>query len=91
MKTRILVVDDDRNIVELIKLYLEKERFQVYEAYQGEEALKLFYSLTPDLVILDIMMPKLDGWEVCKQIRKVSSIPVIMLSARGETFDKVLG
>lgn len=91
MKTKILVVDDDPNIVELIRLYLEKEMFDVRESYQGEEAIKLFYSWTPDLVILDIMMPKLDGWEVCKQIRKVSSIPVIMLSARGETFDKVLG
>lgn len=91
MKAKILVVDDDRNIVELIRLYLEKEMFYVRESYQGEEALELFYSWTPDLVILDIMMPKLDGWEVCKQIRKVSSIPVIMLSARGETFDKVLG
>jgi len=91
MKTKILVVDDDRNIVELIRLYLEKEMFCVKESYQGEEALELFYSWTPDLVILDIMMPKMDGWEVCKQIRKVSNIPVIMLSARGETFDKVLG
>ncbi|MEL7563668.1 MAG: response regulator transcription factor [Dehalobacterium sp.] len=91
MKTKILVVDDDHNIVELIRLYLEKEMFCVRESYQGEEALELFYAWTPDLVILDIMMPRLDGWEVCKQIRKVSNIPVIMLSARGETFDKVLG
>ena len=91
MKTKILVVDDDRNIVDLIRLYLEKEMLEVRGAYHGEEALELFYSWTPDLVILDLMMPKMDGWEVCKQIRKVSSIPVIMLSARGETFDKVLG
>jgi len=91
VKTKILVVDDDRNIVDLIRLYLEKEMLEVRGAYHGEEALELFYSWTPDLVILDLMMPKMDGWEVCKQIRKVSSIPVIMLSARGETFDKVLG
>jgi len=91
MKAKILVVDDDRNIVDLIRLYLEKEMLEVRGAYHGEEALELFYSWTPDLVILDLMMPKMDGWEVCKQIRKVSGIPVIMLSARGETFDKVLG
>lgn len=91
MKTKILVVDDDPNIVDLIRLYLEKEMFEVQKAYHGEEALALFYAWTPDLVILDIMMPRLDGWEVCKQIRKVSAVPVIMLSARGETFDKVLG
>lgn len=91
MRTRILVVDDDRNIVDLIGLYLEKEMFEVKVAYNGKDALEEFYAHIPDLVILDIMMPKVDGWEVCKQIRKVSNIPVIMLSARGETFDKVLG
>lgn len=91
MEGKILVVDDDRNIVDLIRLYLEKEGLLIQAAYQGEEALSLFYSWTPDLVLLDIMMPKVDGWEVLRAIRKVSSIPVIMLSARGETFDKVLG
>ncbi|MGI6679006.1 MAG: response regulator transcription factor [Dehalobacterium sp.] len=91
MEGKILVVDDDPHIVDLIRLYLEKEGFTLQAAYQGEAALERFYSWTPDLVLLDIMMPKMDGWEVCKAIRKVSDIPVIMLSARGETFDKVLG
>lgn len=91
MKNKILIVDDDYNIADLIRLYLEKEMFEVMTAYNGRSALDAFYTWTPDLVILDIMLPELDGWEVCKQIRKVSSIPVIMLTARGETFDKVLG
>lgn len=91
MRSKILIVDDDPNIVDLIRLYLEKEMFEVKAAYNGKDALEKFYSHTPHLVILDIMMPQVDGWEVCKQIRKVSNIPVIMLSARGETFDKVLG
>ncbi|ATW23700.1 response regulator transcription factor [Candidatus Formimonas warabiya] len=91
MKAKILVVDDDPNIVDLVRIYLEKEMFDVKTAYHGEGAMELFYSWTPDLVLLDIMMPQMNGWEVCTQIRKVSRIPVIMLSARGETFDKVLG
>jgi len=91
MKGRILVVDDDRNIADLIRLYLEKEMFEVKTAHSGRTALDEFRLWTPDLVILDIMLPEIDGYEICKQIRKVSSIPVIMLTARGETFDKVLG
>jgi DNA-binding response OmpR family regulator len=91
MKGRILVVDDDCNIADLIRLYLEKEMFEVKTVYSGKAALETFYSWTPDMVILDIMLPELDGYEICKQIRKVSRIPVIMLTARGETFDKVLG
>ena len=91
MKGRILVVDDDRNIADLIRLYLEKEMYEVNTAYTGRSALETFSSWAPDLVILDIMLPEIDGYEICKQIRKVSSIPIIMLTARGETFDKVLG
>jgi len=91
MRKKILVVDDDANIADLIRLYLEKETFQVMTVHQGKKALELFYSWTPDLIILDIMMPQMDGWEVCREVRRVSSIPVIMLTARGETVDKVLG
>ncbi len=90
MKTKILAVDDDPNILDLVKLYLEKEGHEVRIADRGGDALEAFYAWTPDLVVLDVMMPGIDGWEVCRQIRKVSAIPVIMLSARGETFDKVL-
>ncbi|MDD4504501.1 MAG: response regulator transcription factor [Clostridiaceae bacterium] len=91
MKERILVVDDDYNIADLIRLYLEKEMYEVKTIYSGKAALDEFHSWTPDLIILDIMLPEIDGYELCKQIRKVSSIPIIMLTARGETFDKVLG
>lgn len=88
---RILVVDDDKNICEIIRLYLEKEGFLVSIANDGEEALKMFRETTPSVVVLDVMMPKMDGFQVCREIRRVSSIPVIMLTAKGETFDKVLG
>ena len=88
---RILVVDDDKNICEIIRLYLEKEGFQVVIANDGQEALNLFKETTPSVVVLDVMMPKMDGFQVCREIRRVSSIPVIMLTAKGETFDKVLG
>lgn len=88
---RILVVDDDRNICEIIRLYLEKEGFEVTIANDGETALKIFRETTPSVVVLDVMMPKMDGFQVCREIRRVSSIPVIMLTAKGETFDKVLG
>ena len=91
MKYKILVVDDDQNIAELIRLYLEKEMFDVKIAYDGKKALDIFYQWTPDLVILDIMIPYMDGYEVCKQIRKTGNIPIIMLTARGEVIDKVLG
>jgi DNA-binding response OmpR family regulator len=91
MKGRILVIDDDINIADLIRLYLEKEMFEVQTVYSGKGALEVFHSWTPDLVILDIMLPEIDGYEICKQIRKVSRIPIIMLTARGEIFDKVLG
>ena len=87
----ILVVDDDRNICELIRLYLEKEGFSVALAYDGQSALNLFKESTPSVVILDVMLPKMDGFQVCREIRRISNIPIIMLTAKGETFDKVLG
>ena len=88
---KILVADDDQNICELIRLYLEKENFAVVLAHDGEEAVAKFMTESPDLVLLDIMMPKLDGWQVCRQIRAKSECPIIMLTAKSETFDKVLG
>ena len=88
---RILVVDDDRNICELIRLYLEKEGFSVTLAYDGQAALSLFKESTPSIVLLDVMLPKMDGFQVCREIRRISNIPIIMLTAKGETFDKVLG
>ena len=91
MPKNILVIDDDKNICEVIKLYLQKEGYKVTVAYDGQAGLDEFLRETPELVVLDIMMPKKDGWEVLKQIRKTSSVPVIMLTAKGETFDKVLG
>ncbi len=90
-KAKVLVVDDDYNIADLIRMYLEKEQYEIKVAYGGKSALDIYYSWTPDLILLDLMLPEIDGWEVCKQIRKTSSIPIIMLTARGETFDKVLG
>ena len=90
MKAKILVVDDDPNIADLVRLYLEKESYDVKTAEDGKKGLDLFYKWTPDLLVLDVMMPQTDGWEVARQVRKVSTVPIIMLSARGETFDKVL-
>ena len=88
---KILVADDDKNIAELLRLYLEKEGFSVVIAGDGEEAVMKFAPENPDLVLLDIMMPKLDGWQVLREIRKKSNCPIIMITAKGETFDKVLG
>lgn len=90
-ETKILVVDDDYNICELIRLYLEKEGFGVILAHDGKVALEKFKNEMPSLVLLDIMIPEMDGWQVCREIRRVSNIPIIMLTAKGETFDKVLG
>lgn len=90
-KTRILVVDDDVNICELIRLYLEKEGYDVQTVYNGRSGIEAFGEYTPSIVILDIMLPGIDGWQVCRELRKVSNIPIIMLTAKGETFDKVLG
>ena len=88
---KILVVDDDLNICELLRLYIEKEGFSVVTANDGMEALKLFEKENPELIMLDIMLPGLDGWQVCREIRKTSQCPIIMLTAKGEVFDKVLG
>lgn len=88
---KILVVDDDRNICELLRLYLEKEGFEVVLAYDGRQALEAFDKQPPDMILLDIMLPELDGWQVCREIRKKSQCPIIMLTAKGEVFDKVLG
>ncbi len=88
---KILVVDDDKNICELLRLYLEKEGYNVVLAFDGKEGLDKFSSQSPDLILLDVMMPNMDGWQVCREIRKTSSCPIIMLTAKGETIDKVLG
>ena len=90
-KQRILLVDDDPNISHLVRLYLEKEGFAVTEAARGDTALESFRKETPSLVLLDVMLPGLDGLQVLKEIRKTSKAPVIMLTAKDETFDKVLG
>lgn len=88
--SKVLVVDDDLNIVKLIKLYLEKEDYTVCTAQNGVEALEVYKREDPSIIILDIMMPELDGNSVCREIRKTSDVPIIMLTAKGETFDKVL-
>lgn len=88
---KILVVDDDQNICELLRLYLEKDGFETVVANDGGQALQLAQIHNPDLILLDIMLPVLDGWQVCREIRKTSNVPIIMLTAKGETFDKVLG
>ena len=88
---KILIVDDDTNICELLRLYIEKEGFTAFIANDGEAALKMFDAAEPDLVLLDIMLPGLDGWQVCREIRKKSACPIIMLTAKGEVFDRVLG
>ena len=91
MKNRVLIVDDEKNICELIRLYVEKEGFETLTAYDGGEAVKKFREGSPDIVLLDIMLPQKDGWQVCREIRSESDVPIIMLTAKGEVFDKVLG
>lgn len=90
-KQKILIVDDDENIAELISLYLTKECFETLTVNDGKSAVNEFSTFSPDLVLLDIMLPGMDGYDVCREIRKSSKIPIIMLSAKGEVFDKVLG
>lgn len=90
-KQKILIVDDDNNIAELVALYLTKECFETKIVNDGEQALKEFQAFHPNLILLDLMLPGIDGYQVCREIRHVSDIPIIMLSAKGETFDKVLG
>ena len=91
MATSVLVVEDDRNIAELLQLYLEKEGYAVTVAYDGGEGVAKFRSVKPDLVLLDVMMPVMNGWEVCRTIRSESQTPIIMLTAKGETEDKIQG
>ncbi len=90
-KQKMLIVDDDENIAELISLYLVKECFDTQIVHDGEAALAAFESYAPNLILLDLMLPGIDGYQVCREVRSRSNVPVIMLSAKGETFDKVLG
>ncbi|MFI3231354.1 MAG: response regulator transcription factor, partial [bacterium] len=90
-KLKILIVDDDEHICELISLYLNKEGYETKESYNGRRSIQDFTMFSPHLVLLDIMLPEMDGYQVCREIRKISSVPIIMLTAKGEIFDKVLG
>ena len=87
---KIMIVDDDTNICELLRLYIEKGGYETVIANTGVQAIKKFETEKPDLILLDIMLPELDGWQVCREIRKTSETPIIMLTAKGEVFDKVL-
>ena len=91
MAHKVLIVEDDSNIAELLHLYLEKEGFETSVANDGGKGVELFHSFQPDLVLLDIMLPVMDGWAVCRKIRETSSVPIIMLTAKGETTDRVSG
>ena len=91
MDKKILVVDDERPIVEILKINLQKEGYVVFEAFDGEDAVNKAMMINPDLILLDVMLPKLDGFSVCKKIREKSSVPILMLTAREEELDKVLG
>lgn len=90
-KQKILVVDDDKHIAELISLYMMKEGYETREIYDGKEAAAAVEDFQPDLILLDLMLPGMDGYQVCTEVRKTSHVPIIMLTAKGETFDKVLG
>lgn len=90
-KQRVLIVDDDANIAELISLYLTKECYETLIVYDGEEALRVFKEFHPNIILLDLMLPGIDGYQVCRELRTTSQVPIIMLSAKGEIFDKVLG
>ena len=90
-KQKILIVDDDNNIAELISLYLTKECFECQIVNDGEAALNMLDTFQPDLILLDLMLPGMDGYQVCREVRHKSNLPIIMLSAKGEIFDKVLG
>lgn len=91
MGTKILVIDDDANICEMLRVFLENEDYEVKTANDGAEGVNFFKMYEPDLVLLDIMLPKKDGWQVCREIREISNKPIIMITAKGEVFDKVLG
>lgn len=88
---KVLIVDDDKNICDLLRVYLEKEGYSTIISNEGNKAMVKFNSLNPDIVLLDIMLPGMDGWQICKEIRKASDTPIIMLTAKSEIFDKVLG
>lgn len=90
-KMKILIVDDDEHIAELLSLYLNKEGYETKEIYSGKNIISEINSFNPNMILLDVMLPEIDGYEICKEIRKFSKVPVIMLTAKGETFDKVLG
>ncbi|MGL4738766.1 MAG: response regulator [Cellulosilyticaceae bacterium] len=90
-KTKILIVDDDQNIAELISLYLQKEGYDTKEVYSGKQGVDTFEAYQPDLILLDVMLPEMDGYDVCKAIRRTSKTPIIMLTAKCDVFDKVLG
>src|SRR5689334_20985658 len=87
----VLVVDDERNIIELLKLLLTREGFNVETAYTGTEALRKWNTVKPSMIVLDLMLPEVEGWEVCRRIRRDSDVPIIMLTARGEDVDKIVG
>ena len=91
MAATILVVDDERNIVQLVRLYLSKEGFRVESASSGREALEKVQPVRPDLVLLDLMLPEMDGWEVCRRLRKQGDLPIIMVTARDDHVDKIVG
>lgn len=91
MSKKILIVEDDGNIRELLRLYLEREGYEITEAANGEEGVAQWRKVNPDMILLDVMMPVMDGWQVCKIIRAESKVPIIILTAKGETFDKVNG
>ncbi len=90
-EVKVLIVDDDENICNILKLYLEKVLYKVEVAYNGKEAMEKYESVAPDIVLLDVMMPEVDGWELCRFIRRNGDCPVIMITAKGEAFDKILG
>ena len=91
MAKKILVVDDEKKIVDILKAYLERDGYQVSTAYDGRSALELARSNSPDLIILDLMLPEVSGWDVCRELRKESDVPIIMLTARDDTTDKIIG
>lgn len=91
MSKKALIVEDDINIAELLKIYLQKDGFETENAYDGKKAVELAASFQPDIILLDIMLPIMDGWQVCREVRKTSQVPIIMLTAKGESMDKVSG
>lgn len=91
MPTHVLIIEDDPNIAELIRLYLEKDEFEVTIASDGKSGVDMFFKIHPSIVLLDIMLPEMDGWDVCREIRKTDKTPIIMLTAKDETIDKVTG